>query len=108
MTVLEFRVRLAGSEPKLARGNQVSATVGTMPDAKAYVRREPPFKVAAAKFACPGQRGFGGAAPRRELTLGDAQAALLLLEAAEGGLQGLAHHGLAARRQQGQFAAGSV
>lgn len=50
----------------------------------------------------------GRSAPRRELTLGDAQAALLLLEAAEGGLQGLAHHGLAARRQQGQLAAGGV
>ena len=30
------------------------------------------------------------------LTLGDAQPALLLLEAAEGSFQGLTHHGLAA------------
>lgn len=40
--------------------------------------------------------------------LGDAQAALLLLEAAEGGFEGLTHHRLAARRQQGQLAAGGV
>lgn len=35
-TVLEVRVQLAGLEPKLAPGNQVSAPLGVTPDAKAY------------------------------------------------------------------------
>lgn len=35
-TVLEVRVQLAGPEPKLAPGNQVSAPLGVTPDAKAY------------------------------------------------------------------------
>jgi hypothetical protein len=42
------------------------------------------------------------------LTLGDAKTPLLLLEATERGLQGLAHHSFAARREQGQLTAGRV